>query len=255
MIGEDIIDILESIILELRKVAKLPHKASPTATFPPGPTESGSIDPDSCLSPCTITTVDAQFSPAQRQEINEAMNVIFSLFGGADKFYAATGIPNLRFVCTTQLSCTQSNAVSCYVGNGVIEMTAGAFSPAPLVSGWYIAHEVGHAFDFSRSGGKPGLYRSQAFVEHFVPKNWLQRLFRLPIIKVARNIGYEGKVWTEIAKTTGASIRGELNSAEDFADTFAVIYAEAITQGVLPYRSFNSRWRHDEVYAMIKDNS
>jgi hypothetical protein len=237
-------NVLESIILWLRQVAKLPDKTIPKTAIPAG----------ASVSTCTVTSVDAQFTPAQRQEINAAMQVIFNLFGGADKFYALTSIPNLKFVYPTKLSCAQSNAVSCYVGNGVIEMTAGAFNPAPLVSGWYIAHEVGHAFDFSRSGGNPRLYRSQAFVEYFVPKNWYQRLLGLPIRKVASNIGYQGKIWTEIAKTTGASIRGQLNSAEDFADTFAVIYAESILQGDLPYRSFNSRWRYVQVKAMIKGN-
>jgi hypothetical protein len=178
--------------------------------------------------------------------------VIFNMFGGAHKLNAATGIPTLKFVLKTQLSCTQSNAVSCYVGDGILEMTAAAFNPAPLVSGWYIAHEVGHAFDFSLSGGNPMLYRSQAFVENFVPKKWWQRLLRLPIFNVTPNIGYQGKDWTEIARTTGASIRGQLNSAEDFADTFAVIYAETVLHGDLPYRSFNSRWRYVQVSAMIK---
>jgi len=237
-------NVLESIILWLRQVAKLPDKTKPKTALPAG----------ASVPTCTVTSVDAQFTPAQRQEINAAMQVIFNLFGGADKFYALTGIPNLKFFYPTKLSCGQSNAVSCYVGNGVIEMTAGAFNPAPLVSGWYIAHEVGHAFDFSHSGGNPRLYRSQAFVEYFVPRNWYQRLMRLPIRKVASNIGYQGKIWTEIAKTTGASIRGQLNSAEDFADTFAVIYAESILQGDLPYRSFNSRWRYVQVKAMIKGN-
>jgi hypothetical protein len=206
------------------------------------------------VSATTSISVDAQFTPTQQQEINSAMSIIFNLFGGAHKFYAATGIRNLKFISKTQLSCSPGNAVSCYVGNGVIEMTAGAFNPAPLVSGWYIAHEVGHAFDFSLSGGNPRLYRSQAFVEYFVPKNWFQRLLGLPIFNVTSNIGYQGRTWTEIAKTTGASIRGQLNSVEDFADTFAVIYAEAIIHGDLPYRSFNSRWRYVQVDAMIKGN-
>jgi hypothetical protein len=242
MIREEIMTVLESIIHKLRQVAKLPNRTIPIAAIPSGPS----------VSTATITSLDVQFNSAQRQEINDAMRVIFQLFGGADKFYAITGIPNLKFISPKQLSCAQSNAVSCYVGNGVIEMTAGAFNPAPLVPGWYIAHEVGHAFDFSRSGGNPRFYRSQAFVEYFVPKNWYQRLLGLPIRKVASNIGYQGKIWTEIAKTTGASIRGQLNSAEDFADTFAVIYAESILQGDLPYRSFNSRWRYVQVRAMIK---
>ncbi len=234
--------ILESILLRLKQFAELLHLDSSSAVIPP----------DSTLTASTITTVDSKFTAAQAQEINAAMSVIFNLFGGEEKFHAATGIPNLKFVLPAKLSCAQSNAVSCYVGNGVIEMTAGAFNPAPLVSGWYIAHEVGHAFDFSRSVGKPRMYRSQAFVEYFVPKNWFQRLLGLPICKVAPNIGYQGKDWTEIAKTTGASIRGQLNSAEDFADTFAVIYAETILKGDLPYRSFNSRWRYVQVMAMIK---
>lgn len=234
--------LLESILLRLRQFAQFLHLDNSTAVIPPDRTVISS----------TITTVDSEFTSAQTQEINAAMSVIFNLFGGAEKFYAVTGIPNLKFVHPAKLSCAQSNAVSCYVGNGVIEMTAGAFNPAPLVSGWYIAHEVGHAFDFSRSGGRPRLYRSQAFVEYFVPKNWFQRLLGLPIYKVDSNIGYQGKDWTEIAKTTGASIRGQLNSAEDFADTFAVIYAETILKGDLPYRSFNSRWRYVQVVAMIK---
>ncbi len=234
--------LLESILLRFKQFAQFLHLDNSAAVIPS----------DSLVATSTITTLDSKFTAAQTQEINAAMSVIFNLFGGAGKFYAATGITNLKFVLPEKLSCAQSNAVSCYVGNGVIEMTAGAFNPAPLVSGWYIAHEVGHAFDFSPSGGKPRLYRSQAFVEYFVPKNWFQRLLGLPISKVAANIGYQGKDWTEIAKTTGASIRGQLNSAEDFADTFAVIYAETILKGDLPYRSFNSRWRYVQVMAMIK---
>ncbi len=235
---------LESIILKLRDGIKHLFGTNPEAAAPAGVSVSSS----------TSLSVDSQFTPAQQQEINAAMSVIFNLFGGAQKFYASTGIPTLKFVLKTQLSCAQNNAVSCYVGNGIIEMTAASFNPAPLVSGWYIAHEVGHAFDFSRSGGKPRLYRSQAFVEYFVPKNWLQRLLGLPNYRVLSNIGYQGKDWTEIAKTTGASIRGQLNSVEDFADTFAVIYAEAVIHGDLPYRSFNSRWRYVQVSAMIKGN-
>jgi hypothetical protein len=234
--------ILESILQKLRQFAQFLNSDNSTDAIPP----------DGAMTTSTIAIVDSKFTSAQAQEINTAMVVIFNLFGGAEKFYAATGIPNLKFVLPEKLSCAQSNAVSCYVGNGVIEMTAGAFNPAPLVSGWYIAHEVGHAFDFSRSGGKPRLYRSQAFVEYFVPKNWFQRLFGLPIRNVTSNIGYQGKDWTEIAKTTGASIRGQLNSAEDFADTFAVIYAETVLKGDLPYRSFNSRWRYVQVMAMIR---
>jgi hypothetical protein len=234
--------IIKSILFGPRQFARTLYLDNSTAVIPPDGSETTA----------TTATLDSKFTEAQAQEINAAMNVIFSLFGGAEKFFAATGIAALKFVLPEKLSCAQSNAVSCYVGNGVVEMTAGAFSPAPLVSGWYVAHEVGHAFDFSRSGGKPRLYRSQAFVEYFVPKNWFQRLLRLPIWKVAPNIGYQGKDWTEIAKATGASIRGQLNSAEDFADTFAVIYAEAILKGDLPYRSFNSRWRYVQVMAMIK---
>jgi hypothetical protein len=242
LIGENIMTALEAFIRMLGQVVHPVHNTNPPATLP--------TDPSTSIS--TTITVDSRFSPAQEQEINDAMRVIFNLFGGADKFYQATDISNLKFIRPARLSCAQSNAVSCYVGNGVIEMTAGAFSPAPLVTGWYIAHEVGHAFDFSRSGGNPRLYRSQAFVEYFVPKNWLQRFLGLPVFNLASSIGYQGKLWTEIARTTGASIRGQLNSAEDFADTFAVIYAEAIIHGDLPYRSFNSRWRFDTVNAMIK---
>ncbi len=234
--------LLESMLLKLRQFAQFLQLDNSSAVIPP----------DSSVNTSTVTSVDSKFTAEQSQEINAAMNVIFNLFGGEEKFYAATGIANLKFVLPEKLSCAQSNAVCCYVGDGVIEMSAGAFNPAPLVSGWYIAHEVGHAFDFSRSGGKPRLYRSQAFVEYFVPKNWFQRLFGLPIRNVTSNIGYQGKDWTEIAKTTGASIRGQLNSAEDFADTFAVIYAETVLKGDLPYRSFNSRWRYVQVMAMIK---
>jgi hypothetical protein len=233
--------ILESIALKIKQVARLLQRISP-----------GRFIPDASRSTSTTLTVDPQFIPAQAQEIISAMGVIFTLFGGADKFNTLTGIPNLHFKGTTELSCAASNAVSCYVGNGVIEMSPAAFTPAPLVSGWYIAHEVGHAFDFSRSHGNPRFYRSQAFVEHFVPKSWWQRLLGLPGVKVAGNIGYQSEKWKEIAKETGASIRGQLNSAEDFADTFAVIYAVSVIQGGLPYRSFNSPWRYDTVRAMIE---
>jgi hypothetical protein len=226
----------------MNQVTKASSNSSPTAAAPAGASRST----------FTTTNVDPKFTPEQQQEINAAMGVIFNMFGGAHKFFAATGIPTLKFVCKTELSCTQSNAVSCYVGDGVIEMTSSAFNPAPLVQGWYIAHEVGHAFDFSFSGGDPRFYRSQAFVEYFVPKKWWQRLLGLPILNVLPNIGYQGKDWTEIARTTGTSIRGQLNSAEDFADTFSVIYAETVLHGDLPYRSFNSRWRYVQVSAMIK---
>jgi hypothetical protein len=234
--------IRKSILFVPRQFTQILNLDNSTAVIPPDGSETNA----------TTATLDSKFTEAQAQEINAAMSVIFSLFGGAGKFFAVTGIANLKFVLPEKLSCAQSNAVSCYVGDGIIEMTAGAFSPAPLVSGWYIAHEVGHAFDFSRSGGKPRLYRSQAFVEYFIPKNWFQRLLGLPICKVSPNIGYQGKDWTEIAKATGASIRGQLNSAEDFADTFAVIYAVTILNSDIPYRSFNSRWRYVQVLAMIK---
>jgi hypothetical protein len=233
--------VLESIINKYEQVAEHLKKTRP-----------GSIDLDVSVSTTTTTTVDPQFTPEQTLEINTAMKVIFDLFGGADKFFALTGILELKFVYKTKLSCAASNAVSCYVGNGVIEMSATAFRPVPLVSGWYIAHEVGHAFDFSRCRGNPRLYRSQAFVDHFVPKSWWQRMLRLPVGKVAGNVGYQSGNWTEIAKATFASIRGQLNSAEDFAETFAVIYALTVIQGALPYRSFNSQWRFNKVKAMIQ---
>jgi hypothetical protein len=232
--------ILDSIVLWIRQVA-LRKQTVPGSS---GPVASGSNS--------TAITVDPQFIPAQMQEINSAMDVIIKLFGGAEQFYVRTGIPNIHFKCTKELSCAASNAVSCYVGNGVIEMSAAAFNPAPLVSGWYIAHEVGHAFDFSRSRGNPRLYRSQAFVEHFVPKSWWRRLLGLPVGKIAVNVGYQSEKWKEVAKESGTSIRGQLNSAEDFADTFAVIYAVTVIQGSLPYRSFNSPWRYDTVKTMIQ---
>jgi hypothetical protein len=232
--------ILESLIHKLRQALNHHYKGKEN-THLPGLWASGS----------TSIMVDPQFTPAQRQEIMDAMNVIFNLFAGADKFYALTGIPELKFVYTTRLSCAVSNAVSCYVGNGVIEMSAAALSPTALISGWYVAHEVGHAFDFSRSKGKPRLYRSQVFVDHFVPRSWWQHLLRLPAGKISGNVGYQSGKWTEIAKETGASIRGQLNSAEDFAETFSVIYALSVIQGTLPYRSFNSQWRFDQVNAMI----
>ena len=233
--------IMESILLKLKQVAKQLHMD-----------KESRIDPTPAASGSTAITVDTQFTPAQRQEINDAMSVIFKLFGGSEKFYALTGIPELKFVSTTRLSCAASNAAACYVGNGVIEMSAAALSPNALIPGWYIAHEVGHAFDFSRSKGKPRLYRSQAFVDHFVPRSWWQRLLGLPGGRVAGNVGYQSAQWTNIAKETGASIRGQLNSAEDFAETFAVIYAVTVTQGGLPYRSFNSQWRFDKLKTMIK---
>jgi hypothetical protein len=235
--------VFESIALFLQQVKRLFQKKTP-----------GSVVPDPAEVTFTTVTVDAQFSQAQKQEIEDAMGVIFLLFGGTNKFYAATRIPQVSFIFPEKLSCSPQNAVSCYVGNGVIEMTAAAFNPEPLVRGWYIAHEVGHAFDFSCSGGKPMCYRSQAFVENFVPKNWFQRLLGLPFCNVKSNIGYQGSDWTDIATTTGASIRGRLNSAEDFAETFAVIYALAVLHEVLPYRSFHSQWRYDEVLRMIQGN-
>jgi hypothetical protein len=239
--GKKIMTALESIIIKIKQVVRLLQKTKPG---------NGGTDPS--LFPFTTIQVDDRFNQDQRQEINAAMQVIFNLFGGAGRFYELTGIPNLKFVSPAQLSCKQSNAIACYLGDGVIEMTASAFNPAPLVPGWFVAHEVGHAFDFSRSRGKPRAYRSQAFVENFVPKNWLQRLFGLPICRVVSNIGYQGGVWTEIARASGASIRGQLNSAEDFAETFAVIYALAVLHRTLPYRSFNSPWRYDRVVEMIR---
>jgi hypothetical protein len=242
MILENIKAALESILLRLRKGLKSANKTSPNPAIPAG----------GLANPSTIITVDAAFTPAQRQEIEDAMRVIFDLFGGADRFHAATGMQNLRFIHTTRLPLTTGNAVASYVGNGIIEMTERAFNPAPLVQGWYVAHEVGHAFDFSRSGGKPWLYRSQAFVEHYVPKNRLRRWLGLPIKEVASYVGYQGKAWAETVKNTGTTIRGQLNSAEDFADTFAVVYADATTHSGLPYRSFNSRWRFNKVKEMIR---
>ena len=72
----------------------------------------------------TTTTLDPKLNSAQKKEINDAMDTIFKMFGGAEKFYAETGILNLSFVFVTKLTYTQDNAVSCYVGNGVIEMTS-----------------------------------------------------------------------------------------------------------------------------------
>jgi hypothetical protein len=247
--------VFETISLLLKRVVKYLYISNATTSIHPDPKESSRITPDAFAATSTTTTVDPQFTPAQTQEINAAISVIFNLFGGADTFYARTGISELKFIIPKELSCAAGNAVSCYVGNGVIEMSAAAFNPAPLVSGWYIAHEVGHAFDFSRSRGQPRLYRSQAFVDHFVPRNWWQRLLGLPGGKVAGSVGYQSEKWTEIAKESGASIRGQLNSAEDFADTFAVIYAVALTKGGLPYRSFNYPWRYDKVKEMIQAGS
>jgi hypothetical protein len=246
-------NVLEAISLLLKRVAKFLHISNAATSGSPNPKESNRIDPGA--SKTTITTVDPDFTQAQTQEINAAMNVIFDLFGGAGKFFALTGISDLQFIFPKELSCAPSNAVSCYVGNGVIEMSAAAFDPAPLVSGWYIAHEVGHAFDFSCCRGNPRLYRSQALVDHFVPRSWWQRLLGLPAGSVAGNVGCQSEKWTEIAKESGASIRGQLNSAEDFADTFAVIYAVTLTKGGLPYRSFISPWRYEKVKEMIQGGS
>ena len=173
------------------------------------------------------------------------------MFGGADRFYAETGILNLTFECVTKLSSGGNMDVACYTGNGVIEMTDAAFNPAPLVSGWFVGHEVGHAFDFSLSGGNPSLYRSQAFVDHFVPKCWWASFWGLPSCKVAPFVGCGGSTWSSHVINTGTTIRGQDNSAEDFADTFAVAYALSVNQQSLPYRSFNSQWRLDEVTRMI----
>ena len=242
MILENIKAALESILFRIGKGMKTAINTSPNPT----------ATAENLAKPATITSMDAAFTPAQRKEIEDAMSVIFDLFGGSDRFYSATGIQNLRFIHTLQLPITAGIAVASYVGNGIIEMTERAFNPAPLVQGWYVAHEVGHAFDFSRSRGKPWLYRSQAFVEHYVPKNRLRRLLGLPIKEVASYVGYQGRAWTESVENTGTTIRGQLNSAEDFADTFAVVYADAVTHTGLPYRSFNSRWRFNKVKEMIQ---
>ena len=244
--------VLKTITLLLKKVVGIFRNSSPESSTSPLRAESGRADRDASEAISTTISVDDQFDPAQAQEINAATSVIFSLFGGADKFYARTGISELKFVYPKELSSAASNAVACYVGKGVIEMSAAAFNAAPLIPGWYIAHEVGHAFDFSRSGGKPRFYRSQAFVNHFIPRNWWQRLLGLPVGKLVASIGYQGENWTRTAKESGASIRGQLNSAEDFADTFAVIYAVTVTHSGLPYRSFNSPWRFEKVKAMIE---
>jgi hypothetical protein len=203
------------------------------------------------MSTSTISTLDSLFSSAQAQEISDALDVIFIMFGGADRFYSVTGIWNLSFELVTKVSSGGSVDVACYTGNGVVELTTAVFNPAPLVSGWFIAHEVGHAFDFSLSGGNPRLYRSQAFVDHFVPKCWWARLWGLPGCILIPNAGCGGKAWAARVRNSGTTRRGEDNSAEDFADTFAVAYALAVTHQSLPYRSFNSQWRLDEVTRMI----
>ena len=244
--------VLETITLLLKRIAHLLAKSSPANSAPPEPAESGGIDLQASTAASTTLTIDAHFNPAQSEEITAAMGVIFQLFGGAENFYARTGLMELKFVYPKELSSAVGNAVADYVGNGVIEMSAAAFNAAPLIPGWYIAHEVGHAFDFSHSGGKPRLYRSQAFVDYYVPRTWWQRLFGLPVGRLIRSVGYQGKNWTVTAKESGASIRGQLNSAEDFADTFAVVYAVTVTHSGLPYRSFNSPWRFEKVKAMIE---
>jgi hypothetical protein len=203
------------------------------------------------MSTSTTTTLDSRFTSAQSLEISNAMDTIFEMFAGAERFFAETGIVNLTFNSVTTVTSHGSNDVACYTGNGVIEMTGAAFNPAPLVSGWFIAHEVGHAFDFSLSGGDPRLYRSQVFVDHFVPKCWWARLWGLPGCKLAKNVGCGGNTWASHVINTGTTRRGQDNSAEDFADTFAVAYALFINQTSLPYRSFNSQWRLDEVTRMI----
>jgi hypothetical protein len=179
------------------------------------------------------------------------MDAIFKMFGGADRFYAETSILNLTFEYVTELSSSGNMDVACYIGNGVIQMTSAAFNPAPLVSGWFIAHEVGHVFDFSQSGGDPRLYRSQVFVDHFVPKSCWARFWGLPNCKAAVFVGCGGSTWSSHVIHTGTTRRGEDNSAEDFADTFAVAYALSVNQQSLPYRSFNSQWRLDEITRMI----
>jgi hypothetical protein len=247
--------VLETIALFLKRVAGFFNKSNLENSTAPEPTESGAIVMNASTAASTTLTIDAHFNPAQAEEISAAMGVIFQLFGGAEKFYARTGLTELKFVYPKELSSAVGNAVADYIGNGVIEMSAAAFNAAPLIPGWYIAHEVGHVFDFSRSRGKPRLYRSQAFVNHFVPRSWWQRLLGLPGGKLIGNVGYQGKNWTGIAKESGASIRGQLNSAEDFADTFAVVYAVTVTHSGLPYRSFNSPWRFEKVKAMIEGAS
>jgi hypothetical protein len=204
------------------------------------------------MSPATISTLDARFTSDQAQEISDALSIIYAMFGGADRFYARTGILNFVFEYVTKVSSGGSNDVACYTDNGVIELTAAVFNPAPLVSGWFIAHEVGHAFDFSLSGGNPRLYRSQAFVDQFVSKSWWARLWGLPGCKLEPYVGCGGDTWASHVINTGTTRRGEDNSAEDFADTFAVAYALAINHLSLPYRSFNSQWRLDEITRMIK---
>ena len=207
------------------------------------------------MSTSTATTLDSHFTSAQSQEISNAMEAIFKMFGGADKFYTETGILNLTFEYVAELTSAGSVEVACYIGNGMIEMTSAAFDPAPLVSGWFIAHEVGHAFDFSLSGGDPKRYRSQVFVDHFVPKSCWAKFWGLPSCKVAPFVGCGGSTWASHVIGTGTTRRGEDNSAEDFADTFAVAYALSVIQQSLPYRSFNSQWRLDEVTSMILGKS
>jgi hypothetical protein len=225
---------------------------SPACGTPPTVIDPCKIDPGLLKCFSTSVTVDTLFSSGQSQEINDAMKVIFSMFGGADKFYAATGIPNLQFKYVTTLSCTQSNAVGCYAGNGVIELMNGSLQPgSTLIPGWYIAHEVAHAFDFSLSGGNPELYRSQTFVDHFVPQNRIQDFLNIPSCKVRAGIGCSGAVWTSRVTGTNGTKYGKTNSVEDFADTFSVLYALSVTQTGLPYNSFSDPWRIDEPNRII----
>jgi len=74
---------------------------------------------------------------------------------------------------------------------------------------WYVLHEIAHLFDMNDSGGNPYLYKSNAFVEAFIPGG----------CKLAWN-GCTGAQWNPTDK--GTSLYGLSNgSIEDFADSFA----------------------------------
>ncbi len=203
--------------------------------------------------PGTTVILDENLSPAQNREITKAMTTIFKMFGGADRFYEETGIPELTFTHVTQLTCKQKGAVACYIGRGEIEMTDGAFSPANLVPGWYTAHEVGHVYDLSRAKDDPKKYRSQVFVNHFVPDDPFSNLAGQPGCRVVPGSGCTGEGWAMNVVGTGGTSYGQKNSVEDFADAFAVTYASYVNHSVQPYNSFHDCWRIFTIWDMINE--
>ena len=95
------------------------------------------------------------------------------------------------------------------------------------------------------------MYRSQTFVNHYVPKNPFYNMSGLAGSKVAIYVGCAGSGWSINVASTHGTPYGLTNSVEDFAETFAVAYALTVNQSSFPYNSFDDPWRLNEMNAMI----